>query len=211
MTLRAISPPPPPHASRLLVLLHGWGANAQDVAGLATYLSLPSHQLIFPEGPFVHPMAPQGRMWYSFPNGYDFRQTHAFEQQVDLQQSRRELKAWMLSLADSTGIGLEQTVMGGFSQGGAMTLDVGLQLPLAGLLVLSGYAHATLNPPVSPRPVLLMHGRQDPVVPIERARSAKTQLEQQGLTVDYREFDAGHEITPAALAVAEQFCQTFII
>lgn len=208
MTLRAIAPPPAANATHLLVLLHGWGANAQDVAGLATYLNLPNYRLIFPEGPFAHPMVPQGRMWYSFPNGYDFRQPHDFEQQADLQQSRRELKSWMLSLADTTGIALEQTAMAGFSQGGAMTLDIGLQLPLAGLLVLSGYAHAALSPPVSSRPILLMHGRQDQVVPVERARSTKTQLEQQGLTVDYREFDAGHEITPSALAVAERFCQT---
>ncbi|HAA33061.1 MAG TPA: serine esterase, partial [Cyanobacteria bacterium UBA8553] len=46
---------------------------------------------------------------------------------------------WLKSLQDTTGIPLESTILSGFSQGAAMALDVGLMLPLAGLVSLSGY------------------------------------------------------------------------
>ena len=152
-------------------------------------------------------MAPGGKQWYGFPPNYDFRRPHDFESQADLIESRRRLKAWMESLPEKTGIPLEKTIMGGFSQGGAMTLDVGPQLPLAAMLILSSYSHAPILPFVTPRPVLVVHGRQDPVVPLAKALDTKAQLEQQGQTVTYQEFDMGHEVSLDALRVASQFCQ----
>ncbi|MGB3299121.1 MAG: hypothetical protein WBA76_12690 [Phormidesmis sp.] len=213
MSLSSISIAPnltPNNASdRLLVLLHGWGANAQDVAGLIeaiNMIAIPFKGLL-PNAPFDHPMVPGGKQWYGFPPNYDFRRPHNFAQQADLQESRKQLKAWMESLPEKTGIPLEKTIMGGFSQGGAMTLDVGPQLPLAAMLILSGYSHAPIARCVSPRPVLIIHGRQDPVVPLAKALDTKAQLEKQSLPVTYREFDMGHEVSLEALQVASQFCQ----
>ncbi|MEO0756587.1 MAG: hypothetical protein AAFY78_06895 [Cyanobacteria bacterium J06648_16] len=207
MTLDIIEVPTSKTAQHLLVLLHGWGASARDVAGLANYLALEHTQLLFPNGPFPHPMAPGGRMWYRFPANYDFQSPHDFEQQRDLQQSRQLLMDWLQSLPEATGIPLERTILGGFSQGGAMTLDVGPRLPLAGMMVLSGYAHSPIVSVVSPRPILMIHGRQDPVVPLTRAGEAKAQLQAQNLTVDYQEFDMGHEISLPALQIVGRFCQ----
>ncbi|NJO21274.1 MAG: alpha/beta hydrolase, partial [Spirulinaceae cyanobacterium RM2_2_10] len=48
-----------------MVALHGWGANAEDLASLAAYLQLPSYQLLFPNAPLPHPHAPNGRAWYA--------------------------------------------------------------------------------------------------------------------------------------------------
>ena len=48
----------------LLIMLHGWGANAEDLAPLASMLSLKDCQLIFPDAPFPHPEVPGGRAWY---------------------------------------------------------------------------------------------------------------------------------------------------
>ena len=119
MSLNVISvPASSAPADKLLVLLHGWGANAQDVVGLAPYLKLEGYQMLFPEGPFPHPMSPGGRMWYSFPVNYDFRRSHDFAQQMDLQDSRQQLITWLESLPEQTGIPLAQTILGGFSQGG---------------------------------------------------------------------------------------------
>ena len=192
---------------RLIVLLHGWGANAQDVAGLIeaiNMISAPTRALL-PDAPFEHPMVPGGRAWYSFPANYDFRREHDFDAQADLQESRQKLMAWMQSLPTQTGIPLEKTIMGGFSQGGAMTLDVGPQLPLAAMLILSSYSHAPIADCVTPRPVLLLHGRQDPVVPLPKALETKSQLENQGLDVAYHEFDMGHEVSLDALRVAGKY------
>lgn len=196
-------------ANRLLVLLHGWGANARDVAGLIeaiNMISIPFKGLL-PDAPFDHPMVPGGKQWYGFPPNYDFRSPHNFESQADLLQSRQLLKAWMESLPEKTGVPLERTIMGGFSQGAAMTLDVGPQIPLAGMLILSGYSHAPISRCVSPRPVLVIHGRQDPVVPISKAIDTKEQLLQQSMAVTYQEFDMSHEVSLEALNVASQFCQ----
>jgi phospholipase/carboxylesterase len=191
------------------VLLHGWGANAQDVAGLIeaiNMISIPFKGLL-PDAPFDHPMVPGGKQWYGFPPNYDFCRPHDFESQADLLQSRQLLKAWMESLPEKTGIPLEKTIMGGFSQGGAMALDVGAQIPLAAMLILSSYSHAPIRPFVTSRPVLIIHGRQDPVVPLSKALATKSQLMQQGIAVTYQEFDMGHEVSLDALRVASQFCQ----
>ncbi len=213
MPLNAISITPTVIANadsdRLLVLLHGWGANAQNVAGLIeaiNMISIPFKGLL-PDAPFDHPMVPGGKQWYSFPPNYDFRSPHNFESQADLLQSRQLLKAWMESLPAKTGIPLEKTIMGGFSQGGAMVLDVGPQIPLAAMLILSSYSHAPIGSFVTPRPVLVIHGRQDPVVPLSKALDTKSQLVQQGMPVTYQEFDMGHEVALDALRVASQFCQ----
>ncbi len=209
MSLNAISLSPEPDSDHLLVLLHGWGANAQNVAGLIeaiNMIAIPFKGLL-PDAPFDHPMAPGGKQWYGFPPNYDFRRPHDFDSQADLIKSRKLLKAWMESLPEKTGIPLEKTMMGGFSQGGAMTLDVGPQLPLAAMLILSSYSHAPIPPFVTPRPILIIHGRQDPVVPLAKALDTKAQLEKKGQAVTYQEFDMGHEVSLDALRVASQFCQ----
>ncbi|HEY9736397.1 MAG TPA: hypothetical protein V6D06_08945 [Trichocoleus sp.] len=216
MTLQALffrsqGDQPPTPTDWLLVALHGWGANADDLAGLVPYLNLPGFQMLFPNAPFAHPQVPLGRMWYSFPYGYDFRSPHDFEAQADLQESRQVLTDWLRSLPQQTGIPLSRTVLAGFSQGGAMTLDVGSTLPLAGLMVLSGYLHAPLPPaplPLhQPRPVLLVHGQFDPIVPLPRAHQVKAALEAQGLAVNYHEKAMGHEILPEVIRLITDFCE----
>lgn len=210
-TLNAIALSPEPDSDHLLVLLHGWGANAQNVAGLIeaiNMISIPFKGLL-PDAPFDHPMAPGGKQWYGFPPNYDFRRAHNFEAQADLQASRQLLTDWMRSLPKQTGIPLEKTIMGGFSQGGAMTLDVGPHLPLAAMLILSSYSHAPIAKCITPRPALVLHGRQDPVVPLSKAQDTKAQLEAQGLSVAYEEFDMGHEVSLDALRVASDFCKQF--
>ena len=214
MSLDAIAITPdnlsPDTDQRLIVLLHGWGANAQDVAGLIeaiNMISTPTRALL-PDAPFEHGMVPGGKAWYGFPPNYDFRSPYDFNAQADLQESRQKLTDWVKSLPKKTGIPLEKTIMGGFSQGGAMTLDIGPNLPLAAMLILSSYSHMPIAPCITPRPVLLLHGRQDPVVPLEKAIDTRAQLEQQNLSVDYHEFDMGHEVSLDALRVASDFCKS---
>ncbi|MDY6783268.1 MAG: alpha/beta hydrolase [Cyanobacteriota bacterium] len=199
MSLEAISLKPktgePP--TRLLVVLHGWGANAQDLAALASYFEPDNYQMIFPNAPFPHYQAPEGRAWYALEEqGYP-----------GLSEGRQILSEWLLSLEGVTNIPLSRTVLAGFSQGGAMTLDVGLQLPFAKLCSMSGYLHYSPQHSENPPPVLLIHGRQDAVVPLSLAQQAKEQLESVGVSVDYREFEMGHEISLEALEVFQGFLQ----
>lgn len=209
MSLRALSAGDST-ASHLLILLHGWGANAQDVAGIAPYMQLVNYQMLFPDAPHQHQVsggmgAPGGRMWYALPDIFDFDQP--FTHQPDLQSSRQLLLDWITALPNKTGIPLEKTILGGFSQGGAMTLDVGMELPVAGMLILSGYSHGPIATPISPRPLLLVHGSQDPVVPVNQAHQNKTELANLSVDVDYHELVMGHEISLQVLEIAKNFCK----
>ncbi|MEO0533871.1 MAG: alpha/beta hydrolase [Cyanobacteria bacterium P01_A01_bin.123] len=209
MSLHAIAPklPQSETADKLLVMLHGWGANANDLAGLATYLDLPGYRLCFPDAPFAHPQVPGGRMWYGFPLGYDFRSPPDFAAQPDLQASRQRLIDWLKDTTEAINIPLSRTVLAGFSQGGAMTLDVGPQLPLAGMMILSGYLHGALHPASSVAPVLMVHGRHDPVVPLAMAQAAQATLIDQGVSVQYHEINMGHEVQLEVLTLMQRFCE----
>lgn len=146
-------------------------------------------------------------MWYSFPFGYDFRQPHDFEPQEDLQTTRQRLKDWLMELSQTSQIPLERTILAGFSQGGAMNLDIGPQIPLAGQIVLSGYLHSECKPPVSDRRLLMVHGLFDPVVPFEKATSARAALLEKGQAVDFHKISMGHEILPEVIQLISAFCE----
>jgi phospholipase/carboxylesterase len=172
----------------LIIMLHGWGANAEDLAGLVPYLDLPNFQFVFPNAPFPYPYSPIGRAWY------DLRVENMYQ---GLGESRQKLIEWIQSLEGSTKIPLSQTILSGFSQGGAMTLDVGLQLPVAGLVSMSGYLHENIDLSTNSNnfaPTLIMHGIRDRVVPLQAAVKARETLESLSVTVEYQEFDAEHEI-----------------
>jgi phospholipase/carboxylesterase len=190
--------PLPQNPDGLLVVLHGWGASAEDLAGLAPLLPLENYQFLFPNAPFPHPDVPGGRMWY---NLYDMGT------RAGLEDSRQQLTQWLQSLESATGIPLGKTILSGFSQGGAMTLDIGSHLPLAGLISFSGYLHPTeIRPlPSTLPPILIAHGRQDAVVPLSAAMSARDELTQAGARVEYHEYDMGHEIRPEVLRTAQSF------
>ncbi|WNZ45070.1 alpha/beta hydrolase [Leptolyngbya boryana CZ1] len=194
-------------ATAAIVILHGWGANAQDVAFLCSLLKLDQVQFILPDAPFPFPYSPEGRMWYDLSES-NF--SSDFGQRSDLISSRQQLRDWLNSLEATTGIPLSRTILGGFSQGGAMTLDVGLSLPLAGLMILSGYQHSTLQPGTTVPPILMVHGRQDMVVPLAAAQLAKKNLEGMGIAIEYREFDIGHEISPLVLNEVYEFVQKIL-
>jgi phospholipase/carboxylesterase len=197
MTLESITIPAK-NPQGLIVALHGWGANANDLASLAPYLNLSNYQFIFPEAPFPHPNVVDGKAWY------DLRAENMYQ---GLLECREMLRDWLLSLEETTEIPLSKTVLIGFSQGGAMTLDVGLKLPLAGLVAMSGYLHPDAIPPIKqdfPQ-ILIMHGTRDRVVPIQAAKRTKSALESVGATLEYEEYDAEHEINMEMLERLRNF------
>jgi phospholipase/carboxylesterase len=190
----------------LIVLLHGWGANCEDLLGLAEFMDLSEYQLLFPEAPFPHPYNPVGKMWYDLPQSYSFLGTPEFGDRADLSTSRQLLCDLLTEESDRLDIPLEQTILGGFSQGGAMTMDVGVRLPLAGLMVLSGYLHAPLQPQTPLPPVLMVHGQDDAVVPLAASHQARDRLQNLGASVNYQEYaQMGHEIQPLVLREIQTF------
>lgn len=180
----------------MIVALHGWGANAQNLASVVPLLNLPNYQFMFPDAPFPHPYMSTGKMWYDLSS----------QKSQGLPESRKLLKDWLLSLESTTGVPLSRTILSGFSQGAAMTLDIGLSLPLAALVALSGYLHPISEPAGGKfPPVLIVHGRQDSVVPLKAGQYTRDSLVALGVSVQYQEFDMEHEIRPEVLAVIRNF------
>ncbi|MEO0687713.1 MAG: alpha/beta hydrolase [Cyanobacteria bacterium J06649_11] len=185
----------------LVVILHGWGSNAEDVASIVPFLQLPGYDFVFPNAPFPHPHSPIGRAWY------ELSRDNMYE---GLTESRKLLIDWLQSLEKNTGIPLKRTILSGFSQGGAMTLDVGLKLPFAGLISMSGYLHSDIQNLQSLEnnflpPMLIMHGKHDEIVPLQAAQKARDILKSQPVSLEYREFDGGHQISSEMLDVVRTF------
>ncbi len=190
----------------LFLGLHGWGANGADLAALGTYLQLPQVIKVFPDAPWPHPQVLGGQMWYGFPEGYDFQSAPEVEGQSDLVYSRQWLRDWILATAAHYGMPLERVMVAGFSQGGAMALDVALSLPVGAVLALSGYLHREPQPHDPPAPVLVVHGQYDPVVPLGAAHQVRDRLQALGVPLTYREYPMGHEISPKVLEAIQTFC-----
>ena len=178
-----------------LVLLHGWGADAEDLLplgeGLAATAKVPA-ECIGLQAPEPHPSG-QGRQWYGlFPS--DWQAVPSATQQLRQRIEKLDLEA----------IPLSKTVLIGFSQGGAMALHVGCNLPLAGVISCSGYPHPEWNPPLARPPVLLLHGRNDEVVPVAAADRLLELLRPGAKECSLKTFAGGHTIPlDAQKAMAE--------
>jgi len=191
-------------AAGLLILHHGRGADEHDLLPLADALD-PERRLhvLTPRAPLTLPGQP-GFHWYVVPRV-------GFPDPATFAAGRGELAAFHDEAWQRTGIGPERTVLGGFSQGTVMSYGLGLdaERPVpAGILALSGFI-PTLpgwEPDLATRralPVFIAHGRLDPVISVEFARRARSQLE--GLPVEYHESDAGHNIDLAQIPLVRRW------
>ena len=186
----------PACAAARLVLLHGWGADAHDLLDLGELLVGPELSVVALQAPEAHPLG-VGRQWYGL-QPIDWGQLPA---------ARAALRQRLELLASSVPLG--RTVVLGFSQGGAMALDVASGLPVAGIVACSGYPHegwlpqATAAQPLPP--VLLSHGQQDPVVPFAASEEARKRLVSGGGSAQLLAFEGGHTIDPAVLPSIANF------
>jgi len=181
----------PSGATHRLILLHGWGADAEDLMSLGEELIKggieQKLELLAFNAPHRHPGG-VGRQWYGlFPPDW-----------VSVPSAINDLKIRIKALCKNS-IALEKTVILGFSQGGAMALAVGSELPLAGLIGCSSYPHPNWVPSDSSPPILLLHGIQDEIVPIEASRKIHSSFKRKKLDVDFVEFEGGHEIPQGIL------------
>ena len=187
----------------LLVLHHGRGADEHDLLGLADVLD-PQRRLhvVTPRAPLQIPGWP-GNHWYVVPRvGYPDPDT--------FWAAHRKLAELHDELWETTGTTPEQTVFGGFSMGSVMSyalgLDGGRPAP-AGILAFSGFIPTvdgwTAHP--TTQRVFIAHGRNDPVMDVNFARTAEETLRTGGLDVAYHESDAAHHIDPAHVPAAVEW------
>lgn len=190
----------------LLVLHHGRGTNENDLLPLGDVLD-PERRLhvVTPRGPLTLP-GWSGYHWYVVPRvGYPDPDT--------FNAAFASLAALHDDLWRRTGLGPEQTVLGGFSMGSVMSYSLGLagsRPAPAGILAFSGFVpvvegwSASLEDRQGTR-AFIAHGRNDPIMEVGFARQARELLEQGGLEVEYHESDAGHHIDPAQIPAAVEW------
>ena len=190
----------------LLVLHHGRGTDECDLLALADVLD-PQHRLhvATPRAPLELP-GWQGYHWYVVPRvGYPDHDTfHA---------SFGKLAEFHDELWQRTGVGPEQTVLGGFSMGSVMSYSLGLGADRpapAGVLAFSGFVPTVdgWSPAFEGREsvrAFIAHGRNDPIMNVGFAHAARELLEAGGLDVEYHESDAAHHIDPEHIPPAAEW------
>ena len=189
-----------PDSRRLMVMLHGLGDSIDGFRALAPALRIPwlNYLLVQAPDPYYG-----GYSWYDYPgdSGPGVRRS-------------RDLLFELLDAQRARGYPTEQTILGGFSQGCLMTMEVGCRYPhrLAGLVGISGYIYQPevlvreLSPVAREQRFLLTHGAYDPLIPLAVTRAQVKLLETAGLNITWREFPKAHTIAgEAEFAVIREF------
>jgi phospholipase/carboxylesterase len=189
-----------PHPT--ILTLHGRGANAFDLLGLAPYLCNGKFLMICPQGPLETPIGPGafGYAWYPMSMG-------GLPDISAILSSRKKLQEFLDECLNRYPIDAKKLAVLGFSQGGVMAYSLALSNPerFAGLAVLSSWLPKELIPELSIReavqslPTIVQHGSQDQMIEVQRAQDSVEQLRALRVPLTYREYDMGHEITPRGL------------
>lgn len=187
-----------------LIALHGWGANAHDLFGLAPMIHDGKAVVLCPQGSVQVGIGRgmTGYGWFQLTPGQP-PDVEAFKAAADA------LRGFIDAALERFPIDPDRVALAGFSQGGIMAYELALREPhrFSGLAALSSWFPeplANLLPKVPDHedfPVLVVHGTRDPSIPVERAREAREALRSYGVGLMYREFDMGHEIHQDALRV----------
>ncbi len=191
----------------LVVLLHGYGSNGDDLIALARHWTklLPQAQFVAPDGPDPVPGAPGGRQWFPIAR-LDPRLMAAgaagaapgLDRFLDRELERYGLEDGRLALV-------------GFSQGAMMALHVGLRRPKppAAILALSGMlasSEGLEGRPAAKPPVLLIHGDQDEVIPVGAMFSAAQALCAAGYGAQWHvSYGVPHAIGPDGVELGGAF------
>jgi phospholipase/carboxylesterase len=195
-----------------LVLSHGRGTSERDLFPLIDELD-PERRLIgIAPGAPIEGIPPGGKHWYVVRRvGYPDPQT--------FDHSYRALSEFLDAKLEELGVGWDRTVLGGFSMGTVMSYAVGLgggRPRPAGILALSGFLPSVegWEPDLADReglPVLIHHGRADPIIEVGFGRAARDALDEAELEVTYLETDAGHWVPPDVIPPAREFVGTATI
>jgi phospholipase/carboxylesterase len=193
--------------SRLVILLHGLGADGNDLIGLAPYWAplLPEAEFLSPNAPFPCDMSPSGYQWFSS------QDRSPVAVLAGVRAAAPILDAFIDDALAARGLGDGDLALVGFSQGTMMSLFVGLRRaqPVAGIVGFSGrlLAPELLANELRSRPrTLLVHGTEDPLVPYASLAAAETTLTAAGVPVETLTCPGiGHSIDEAGLQRAGHF------
>lgn len=192
---------------RLVIFLHGVGADGNDLIQLAPLLQdvLPDAAFVSPHAPDPFDFAPMGRQWFSFRDG----------DPAAIAQEGRRAGGYVDRILDDemarAGLPPEKVALVGFSQGGMVALQSALRRsrPVACVVGLSTMLvdAETLPGEIASRPpVLMANGDQDTVLPIDQFRQSVQVLQALGVPVTSHVLTGrGHEIDQEGLELVRDF------
>jgi phospholipase/carboxylesterase len=175
-------------SKRLMVMLHGLGDSAEGYRWLPEAMDLPWLNFLLVNAPDAYY---GGYSWFDYPDNMG----------PGILRSRK-LIFELLDGLKIKGFSPREVTLGGFSQGGLMTMDAGLRYPhrLAGLVDISGWIFeiekllTELSPVAREQRLLISHGPYDELIPFQPVREQAVTLKEAGLTVEWHEFPKGHTI-----------------
>lgn len=207
----------PTDAKTTIVLLHGFGAPGDDLVALAQYLGprAPSTRFVFPEAPIeLGGLYGDSRAWWLLDLARleaDLRSGKPSDRSGELPEGLPAAREHVTRLLDQLqarfSIANEDLILGGFSQGAMLSLDVALhrEKPPSALVLMSGtlIAESAWGPRMASlagTPVVMSHGKSDGLLPYAVAERLRDKLVAAGAVVDWQPFVGGHEIPAAVLA-----------
>lgn len=199
----------------LVVLLHGYGANGEDLIGLADHW-----QELLPEAAFVAPNAPEPLPFAGFGGFQWFALTTRSpeERWSGTQRAAPVLERFISAELERMRLGVGRLALVGFSQGTMLSLHVGLRLttPPAAILgysgIIAGPEHLAADREAlgvrGQPPILLIHGEADDVIPAEALEITTTALAEAGLASSWHLSPGlGHGIDMQGLFLGGRFLQ----
>jgi thioredoxin 1 len=199
----------PPTADRVLLLVHGYGADERDLGGLLPYLDPEGRfSTVLPRGPVA---APPGFAWYDFGSvGADHVGDATFL------SSLQELDDLLDETCAQHDMSRTDAVVGGFSQGAGLAVALGLRMSdrphPAGVLAMSAFLPDVEGveydwDAARDIPVLVQHGTDDPMIPVERGRELARTLVEHGVPTTYSEYPMGHAVALESVQQAHEWLQ----
>ncbi|WP_243830829.1 alpha/beta hydrolase [Thiosulfatimonas sediminis] len=201
----------PGKAQKVVIWLHGLGADGHDFEEIVPHLSLPEQhgiRFIFPHAP-ISPVTINGGM--QMHSWYDIRSENLLE---DVDAAGVRVSCYrvfeLIENQIKEGITASNIYLAGFSQGGLVALNAALsgQYSLGGVIALSTYC------PMAEQfylhrdmPILMLHGEQDPVVPIHIAEASRDAIQKGGYQVEWHSFDMQHQVCAEELVQIGEWLQ----
>ena len=188
----------------LVIMLHGRGADMNDLADLAPMLADEgSVRFVFANAPRPFEAYPGMTFGWTWFDGWPPEQSSvAASRELLLQFAGEITKRYKTS----------KLIMAGFSQGAMMSLDVGLRSDAAAIMAMSGGLYENdLPAQLTPRPVFLAHGTGDDVVPVSYGRRARLVLEERGFDVEYHEYPMAHQVAMEEVQDARAFIARILV
>jgi len=185
----------------LLILLHGYGSNEQELLSFAGELD-DKYTILSLRAPYFLDFG--GYAWFNI----DFTSEGIkIYDEEEIQTSLKRVIDFIKEAKNEFKVGKQKVVLAGFSQGAILSHLIALSYPelVDGVLAMSGFIRQNSLLTVAPKEdltdlnIFITHGTQDMVIPIQQARESKAFLSKIGLNYKYKEYPMAHGISPECL------------